>query len=230
VQSKVQRNEKRTFASLQDLVQHRHEKGRYAIAYFETANSLAVEFTAMAKTATEYLATLSKEDYFLVDDLARRGLETQTPFVWIEAINLPGARLQRRMLTSQAHIDVDLIAQVVPDDSFTGLRAALHYVGSMAAFSKEVHTEFDVLGVIMRSRIAGICHVLSLETQPVSLTEREQVVLKWSAMGKTSEDIAGILGLDKRHIDYAFTTAANKLGTNNRIHTVIAAFKDNLIA
>lgn len=228
--SKAQIPERRAFASLQDLVQHRHEKGRYSIAYFETENSLAVEFTAMVAPATDYLAALSKEDFFLIDDLARRGLETPTPFVWIEAINLPGAKLQRRMLTSQADIDVDLIAQVVPDDRFTGLRAALHYVGSKAAFSKEVQTEFDVLGVIMRSRIAGICHVLSLETQPVSLTEREQVVLKWSAMGKTSEDIAGILGLDKRHIDYAFTTAANKLGTNNRIHTVIAAFKDNLIA
>lgn len=228
--SKAQTSEKRAFASLQDLVQHRHEKGRYAIAYFETENSLAVEFTALAAPATEYLAEVAKQDFFLADDLARRALETPTPFVWIEAINLSGAKLQRRLLTSKADIDVDLIAQIVPDGSFTGLRAALHYVGSKAAFSREVHTEFDVLGVIMRSRIAGICHVLSLETQPVSLTEREQVVLKWSAMGKTSEDIASILGLDKRHVDYAFTTAANKLGTNNRIHTVIAAFKGNLIA
>lgn len=220
---------RRNFGSPQSLVQQRHESGRYAIAYFETATSLSVEFTPLCDAATEYLGEISANPYFLLDEMGSRVLQTVSPFAWIEAIKLKGADVQRRFATSKATITQEVIDGLTPDEHFTGLRVSLHFLGADTLHDPVVHSQFDVLSVILRSQIAGICHQLSQETRAVTLSEREQIVIKWAAMGKTSEDIAIILGVDKRQINYAFATAAAKLGTNSRLHTVIAAFKDNLI-
>jgi len=215
--------------SLQRLVQHRHEPDRYAISFIERPMRLSVDFAPMSRAASEYLSDLTNRKPFLLDDLGKRALDTQTPFVWLEII-ATGGRQWRFHHTSRNTIPPETLESMWPPGNFVGLHACVAYAGEETGFGRKQQSEFDILGVVLRSRIAGICHELSLDTMQLHLTAREQAVLKWAAMGKTSEDIAGILDLDKRTVDRAFETAADKLGTNNRIQTVVAAFANNLIA
>jgi len=62
------------------------------------------------------------------------------------------------------------------------------------------------------------------------LTERERECLCWTAAGKTSVEIAAILGISPHTVDHYLTTAGQKLDTVNRAHTVATALRRGMIA
>ncbi|WP_324777849.1 response regulator transcription factor, partial [Ralstonia pickettii] len=61
------------------------------------------------------------------------------------------------------------------------------------------------------------------------LSEREAEVLAWSARGKTSGEIATILGLSKRTVDFHMDNAREKLGVATRIEAVVRASSSGII-
>lgn len=61
------------------------------------------------------------------------------------------------------------------------------------------------------------------------LSERETEVIRWTAAGKTAAEIATILDISGRTVEFHITSAARKLDTVNRVHTVVEAIRKNLI-
>lgn len=57
----------------------------------------------------------------------------------------------------------------------------------------------------------------------VSLSEREKSVLKWSALGKTSDEIALLLGVTERTVRKHIASCMDKLGAASRIQAVSQA-------
>ena len=88
--------------------------------------------------------------------------------------------------------------------------------------------DFDVLATIINARLAGIARS-ALWVKMIELNEREVEVLTWVARGKTSIEIAQILGLTKRTIDFHTDTARMKLGAATRTEAVIKAANARLI-
>jgi len=88
--------------------------------------------------------------------------------------------------------------------------------------------DFDVLATIITARLAGVAR---MERWPrlVDLNEREVEVLTWVARGKTSAEIAQILGLSKRTVDFHTDNARTKLGAATRSEAVIKAADGGLI-
>jgi LuxR family quorum sensing-dependent transcriptional regulator len=62
------------------------------------------------------------------------------------------------------------------------------------------------------------------------LTAREREVLQWVAQGKSAWEIGAILSIAKRTVDEHAATASRKLGAVNRVHAVVIAIRDNMIA
>jgi DNA-binding NarL/FixJ family response regulator len=88
--------------------------------------------------------------------------------------------------------------------------------------------DFDVLATIIAARLAGVART-GLWPKLVDLNDREVEVLTWVARGKTSLEIAGILGLTKRTVDFHTDNARNKLGASTRTEAVIKATTGRLI-
>jgi DNA-binding NarL/FixJ family response regulator len=88
--------------------------------------------------------------------------------------------------------------------------------------------DFDVLATIIAARLAGVART-GLWPKLVDLNDREVEVLTWVARGKTSLEIAGILGLTKRTVDFHIDNARNKLGASTRTEAVIKATTGRLI-
>src|SRR5579863_6914626 len=88
--------------------------------------------------------------------------------------------------------------------------------------------DFEVLAAIVAARLAGVART-SLWPKAVDLNEREVEVLTWVARGKTSVEIAQILGLTKRTIDFHIDNARGKLGAATRSEAVIKATTGRLI-
>jgi DNA-binding NarL/FixJ family response regulator len=88
--------------------------------------------------------------------------------------------------------------------------------------------DFEMLATIINARLAGIARS-TLWPKAVPLNDREVEVLTWVARGKTSAEIATILGLTKRTVDFHTDNARAKLGAATRTEAVIKAASDRLI-
>jgi DNA-binding NarL/FixJ family response regulator len=88
--------------------------------------------------------------------------------------------------------------------------------------------DFDVLEQILRARLARVARE-EVWPREVDLSPRELDVLTWSARGKTSDEIAGILELSKRTVDFHMDNARAKLGVATRIQAVVKAIAGKLI-
>ena len=88
--------------------------------------------------------------------------------------------------------------------------------------------DFDVLATIIAARLAGVARS-ELWPKLVQLNDREVETLTWVARGKTSAEIAQILGLTKRTVDFHIDNARAKLGAATRTEAVIKAATGRLI-
>jgi DNA-binding NarL/FixJ family response regulator len=89
--------------------------------------------------------------------------------------------------------------------------------------------DFDRLEMIIAARLARVARG-PVSSKLVSLNDREIETLTWSARGKTSLEIAKILGLSKRTVDFHIDNARTKLGVATRIEAAIKATTTGLIA
>jgi DNA-binding NarL/FixJ family response regulator len=88
--------------------------------------------------------------------------------------------------------------------------------------------DFDVLDTIIAARLAGVART-GLLPKLAKLNDREVEVLTWVARGKTSSEIAQIVGLTKRTVDFHIDNARTKLGAATRTEAVIKANSGRLI-
>jgi DNA-binding response OmpR family regulator len=88
--------------------------------------------------------------------------------------------------------------------------------------------DFEVLSTIINARLAGVARS-ELWPKLVQLNDREVETLTWVARGKTSAEIAQILGLTKRTVDFHIDNARTKLGAATRTQAVIKAATGRLI-
>ena len=88
--------------------------------------------------------------------------------------------------------------------------------------------DFDVLTTIINARLTGVAR-WELWPKLVQLNDREVETLTWVARGKTSAEIAQILGLTKRTVDFHIDNARTKLGAATRTQAVIKAATGRLI-
>jgi DNA-binding NarL/FixJ family response regulator len=82
--------------------------------------------------------------------------------------------------------------------------------------------DFDILETVIKARLAGVART-EIRPKLLELNDREIEILTWAARGKTSAQIAEMLGLAKRTVDFHFDNARNKLGASTRVEAVVKA-------
>lgn len=93
--------------------------------------------------------------------------------------------------------------------------------------------DFEVLAALIAARLAragmGRTEVPPKAGVGTALGKREVETLTWAARGKTSAEIAQILGLSKRTVDFHIENARGKLGVATRMQAVLKAANEQLI-
>jgi DNA-binding NarL/FixJ family response regulator len=89
--------------------------------------------------------------------------------------------------------------------------------------------DFDILEAIVRKRLMRAGQTAAEPLADCDLNEREIETLTWSARGKTSDEIASILGISKRTVDFHIDNARLKLGVTTRIQAAVKATVHRLI-
>lgn len=88
--------------------------------------------------------------------------------------------------------------------------------------------DFEILDAIIIGRLAKVARTGTWSRQ-IALTDREIDCLTWAARGKTSAEIAQIVGTSKRNVDFHVETACRKLDVATRVQAVVKAVSGRLI-
>jgi DNA-binding NarL/FixJ family response regulator len=88
--------------------------------------------------------------------------------------------------------------------------------------------DFDMLEMIISARRAGVARN-DVWPRMVTLNDREIEALTWVARGKTSAEVADLIGLSKRTVDFHLDNARVKLGAATRTEAAIKAAMGKLI-
>ncbi|QLF69539.1 autoinducer binding domain-containing protein [Peteryoungia desertarenae] len=108
-----------------------------------------------------------------------------------------------------------------------GTRGAVSLHGNRSAFSAAEMIELSYISIHVYNRLAQI-RDMDVRTSDV-LTEREIDCLNWTSAGKTSVEIAEILGLSEHTINHYLNRATKKLDAVNRTQAVAKAIRSGLI-
>ena len=184
----------------------------------ETASLIAEELidrgyeVCLARDGRDGFAAILKQDPDLVlSDISMPGM---SGFELLERVTALAPRFRHMPF-------VFLTALTARDNELKGRQ-----LGADDYVTKPI--DFDMLETIIQARLAGVSRN---EKWPklVDLNDREVETLTWAARGKTSAEIAKILGLTKRTVDFHIDNARIKLGAANRIQAAIKAASGNLI-
>ncbi len=87
--------------------------------------------------------------------------------------------------------------------------------------------DFEMLGAVIQNRLRR----RQDQAQPAyQLTDREREVLMWAGRGKTSSEIAAILKLSERTVNFHCDQAMKRLDVTNRTQAVARAVAHGLIS
>ncbi|WP_275789250.1 LuxR family transcriptional regulator [Pararhizobium gei] len=119
-------------------------------------------------------------------------------------------------------------ANYFPVHDADGSRATVIWMGGRSEIPMSAMMELQMIAIHIYNRLTEIGSVWK---QPgVALSEREIQCLSWTAAGKTSSEIAGILGLSEHTVNHYLNHVSKKLDAVNRTQAVVKAMKMGYIA
>lgn len=121
-----------------------------------------------------------------------------------------------------------LMAAAVPVHDPQGRRGLICFQGDRKDLCYGELLELTLVSIHVYERLSSMASADRARGNP--LTERERGCLAWTAEGKTSVEIAEILGLSEHTVNHYLNRAARKLGSVNRTHAVAKALRRGWIS
>ncbi|KQS67763.1 hypothetical protein ASG39_05115 [Rhizobium sp. Leaf371] len=116
-----------------------------------------------------------------------------------------------------------------PVHDAAGGRAVFILLSGQTDLAVEVMTDLHMICLHVYNRMVNIRGTMK-ERQKIDLSDREIQCLNWTAAGKTSSEIAEILGLSEHTVNHYLNHVAKKLEAVNRIQAVVKAMRLGLIS
>ncbi len=162
-----------------------------------------------------------ESNFLFVDPRIQRARQSQHPFPWNEALFAKVPELWRLLKQQGLHQGLTLSVLDYPGGismlSLSGPDEQLNptdeepRLQDMQVLARCIH---PLMSNLIREKSAAAFD---------SLTEREIEVLKWSADGKSAQDIADILGISRNTINFHIKNIVQKLHAPNKTVAVVRA-------
>ena len=186
-------------------------------------------FVLLSGWPDEWYERYTSLGYVHLDPVARHCFSTTLPFDWSDAPYDRKADLPARRVMEEAHDFGMDEGFCVPIHMEGGMQGVVSLVGGNKDLSDKDRLELHMLALYAHGQLRYLNTKESAVKSRRAITPREAEVLKWAAVGKTASDIATITGLSERTVNQHCENAQRRLGTNNRLHTVVEAIRHKLI-
>lgn len=123
---------------------------------------------------------------------------------------------------------VDMADLVLVPVSFNGTTIGLGGFSGNPPLTSSQQSALQLIVYSLFAQTRGLRNG-GVHTATEPLTPREKEVIRLSANGLTSLEIAGQLGMSPRTVNQHVDNVADKLGTKNRAHTVAEVIRHNLL-
>lgn len=186
-------------------------------------------FVLLSGWDDEWYERYTSLGYVHLDPVARHCFGTTLPFDWSDApydreSDLPA----RRVMDEARDFGMDE-GFCVPVHMEGGMQGVVSLVCNPGHLDDKARLELHMLALYVHGRLRFL-NGLGQDAMPRRIiTRREAEVLKWVASGKTAAEIADITGLTARTVNQHCENAQKRMGTNNRLHTVVEAIRHKLI-
>jgi LuxR family quorum sensing-dependent transcriptional regulator len=159
--------------------------------------------------------------YYADDPVAAHCRRSIDPFEWAEA---PYDRELAPKAAEVMSIAEDFGMRrgyLVPIVRSTGFHACVTMAGERPDFDPLAKRAIHLISMMAHGRI----NLLHGESKTISkkLTRREREIMTWVAVGKSSWDIARILGITERTVNFTVGRASQKLDAVNRTQAAVNA-------
>ncbi len=160
----------------------------------------------------------------------RRLQETTVPFEYslAEWLSENGQAPQIPQVGKQLEDAGFFHAYFFPVHDAQGNRGAVVWSGMPIELSFSRQLSLQMVAIHVFNKLAEIG--AALKSGEVVLSEREIQCLSWTAAGKTSLEIAEILGLSEHTVNHYLNQVTRKLGAVNRTQAVVKAIRRGLIS
>lgn len=179
----------------------------------------------------DWIARYYARDYFKIDPVVEEGARAFLPFLWSD-LDWSGKRRQEFAEDAAAH-SIGMRGLTIPIRGPDGQHAlfSLSTSRSEVEWKQQMREQLPEL-----HNLAHHIHQATIRAEGVSppletitLSDRQRDVLQWAAAGKTSDEIALILGIAERTVRVYLDTSRYKLSATNRTHAVARALSLGLI-
>ncbi len=177
---------------------------------------------------------------FLIADYDKNNLLDQSPIIShlrssTEPLQYEIEKINAERADGKADLAIELFKShgIVGGAYFSvhlanGRLGAVNFSGSGNQPDHQQLVELNYLANLLYSKIHEIRK--SDDELDFGLKKNEINCLKWTSQGKTSWEIASIMGLSEHTVNHYLTSAAQKLDTSNRTHAVSKALRLKIIA
>ena len=192
-------------------------------------------FVYVSGFPSDWWTRYNEQNYMRVDPIVTHTLRQHTPLLWDCESELADRSVDvgvREFM--QDAMDFGLRkGATFPVHGANGEIALLSFV--LNEHSKNFERNHDVLfeGQLFSAYVhEAVRRVFGQEFVPIQnarLTGRETECLKWTAEGKTTWEIAAILGISERTVIFHLQNVSEKLNASNRSHAVARAISRQII-
>lgn len=195
---------------------------------FAYLNVRSGDVRALSNYPTEWQEIYLQGNYAAIDPVVTTAKRAMHPFPWSQNENAGSSPGAVRFFNQAADFGIRSGLSIPVRGGFgrTALLTLASDRPSAAANIRDtVHAITAVAFVhVHLNRLARAPHSTTIE-----LTPRQSVCLAWSSMGKTTDEIADLLGISERAVRFYLRGARDRLGATNTTHAVRIAVEKDLI-
>lgn len=163
-----------------------------------------------------------QEGYLAVDPTVKHGLRSHMPLVWSDEV-FAGAR----NLWEDARAHGLRVGWAQANRDAQGIGGMLSVARSAEILTrKELEDKNYKLSWLVQIAHQGMVQCVADRLLPeaqAKLSSREIEVLRWTAEGKTSSEVAQLINISERTVNFHISNAMNKLGAANKTSAAIRA-------
>ncbi len=178
----------------------------------------------------DWIARYYEKNYFDIDPVVEEGTRAFMPFNWSD-LDWEGKRRQEFAEDAAGH-SVGTSGLTVPVRGPNGQHALFSVATCLSdkSWTRQMREHLPQLHNIAHAVHEATVRVEGVSAAaPISLSGRERDVLQWAGAGKTTDEIAQILGISERTVRVYLDTSRYKLTATNRTHAVARALGLGLI-
>jgi LuxR family quorum sensing-dependent transcriptional regulator len=167
----------------------------------------------------------AERNYYIDDPVAALCRRSINPFEWSE-VQYDAERCPRAAEIMNIASDFGMKEGfLVPVVRGNGFHACVTMAGRDPDFEPRAKRAIHLVSLYAHAKAITLMGLDNPRSAQVRLTQREREVLAWTAAGKSSWEIAAILGITERTVNWFIANAARKLDAVNRTQAVVNAIR-----